>query len=79
MSFHVSQKIGRNDSCPCGSGKKYKRCCLARQSASYSRWAEQRNASDELTQDMMRLAARTFGSQIQAAWQDFQLTGLPVL
>ena len=20
-------KIGRNDSCPCGSGKKYKRCC----------------------------------------------------
>jgi len=23
--------IGRNDGCPCGSGKKYKRCCLARQ------------------------------------------------
>lgn len=22
-----SQKIGRNDPCPCGSGKKYKRCC----------------------------------------------------
>ena len=22
-------KIGRNDLCPCGSGKKYKRCCLA--------------------------------------------------
>ncbi len=21
-------KIGRNDTCPCGSGKKYKRCCL---------------------------------------------------
>jgi hypothetical protein len=21
-------KIGRNDSCPCGSGKKYKRCCM---------------------------------------------------
>lgn len=21
-------KIGRNDSCPCGSGKKYKKCCL---------------------------------------------------
>jgi tetratricopeptide (TPR) repeat protein len=21
-------KPGRNDSCPCGSGKKYKRCCL---------------------------------------------------
>ena len=22
-------KIGRNDPCPCGSGKKYKKCCLA--------------------------------------------------
>ena len=21
-------KVGRNDPCPCGSGKKYKRCCL---------------------------------------------------
>jgi preprotein translocase subunit SecA len=21
------EKIGRNDSCPCGSGKKYKKCC----------------------------------------------------
>jgi len=21
------KKLGRNDSCPCGSGKKYKRCC----------------------------------------------------
>ena len=23
-------KIGRNDLCPCGSGKKYKRCCLGK-------------------------------------------------
>ncbi len=23
-----SKKIGRNDPCPCGSGKKYKQCCL---------------------------------------------------
>ncbi len=23
-----SQKIGRNEPCPCGSGKKYKNCCL---------------------------------------------------
>ena len=21
-------KIGRNDLCPCGSGKKYKKCCI---------------------------------------------------
>lgn len=24
----MSQKIGRNDPCPCGSAKKYKRCCI---------------------------------------------------
>jgi preprotein translocase subunit SecA len=24
-------KVGRNDPCPCGSGKKYKKCCLLRQ------------------------------------------------
>ncbi|MBN0386927.1 SEC-C domain-containing protein, partial [Pseudomonas aeruginosa] len=22
--------VGRNDPCPCGSGKKYKQCCLAK-------------------------------------------------
>lgn len=22
------RKVGRNDPCPCGSGKKYKKCCL---------------------------------------------------
>ena len=23
----MTYKIGRNDPCPCGSGKKYKQCC----------------------------------------------------
>lgn len=26
-----SAKVGRNEPCPCGSGQKYKKCCLARQ------------------------------------------------
>lgn len=25
----MSQKIGRNEPCPCGSGKKYKNCCIS--------------------------------------------------
>ncbi len=25
-------KVGRNDPCPCGSGKKYKHCCYAKDS-----------------------------------------------
>ena len=24
----TAPKTGRNDACPCGSGKKYKKCCL---------------------------------------------------
>ena len=27
------EKIGRNDPCPCGSGKKYKQCCAKKQGA----------------------------------------------
>lgn len=26
---HAEDKVGRNDPCPCGSGKKYKKCCGA--------------------------------------------------
>ena len=28
---NVVPKIGRNDPCPCGSGKKYKKCCIRKQ------------------------------------------------
>ena len=24
----IEQRVGRNDRCPCGSGKKFKQCCL---------------------------------------------------
>ena len=30
----MSQKVGRNDPCPCGSGKKYKKCCIEDNSSS---------------------------------------------
>ena len=32
----VSRKVGRNDPCPCGSGKKYKKCCGANAGADTS-------------------------------------------
>ena len=28
----AKNKVGRNDPCPCGSGKKYKKCCGANNS-----------------------------------------------
>ena len=26
--IRVENKVGRNDRCPCGSGKKFKKCCI---------------------------------------------------
>jgi preprotein translocase subunit SecA len=33
---NVGKKVGRNDPCPCGSGKKFKACCMRKQSAAES-------------------------------------------
>jgi hypothetical protein len=33
VGSRVSPRTGRNDPCPCGSGKKYKRCCLPQHEA----------------------------------------------
>lgn len=37
-------KIGRNDPCPCGSGLKYKKCCLEKSQAGSSRPDDERTA-----------------------------------
>ena len=29
----ASPKVGRNEPCPCGSGRKYKQCCAQKQAA----------------------------------------------
>ena len=29
VPLRAEHKVGRNDPCPCGSGKKYKKCCGA--------------------------------------------------
>ncbi|MEW5760915.1 MAG: SEC-C metal-binding domain-containing protein, partial [Candidatus Thermoplasmatota archaeon] len=30
-AYDKKHKIGRNEPCPCGSGKKYKKCCLGKE------------------------------------------------
>ena len=42
-------KIGRNDPCPCGSGKKYKKCCLLKEHGMSE--AESFTESSDSTQD----------------------------
>ncbi len=38
-------KVGRNDPCPCGSGKKYKKCCLAKDEVAARQAAQERAAA----------------------------------
>src|ERR1700681_4689008 len=41
-------KPGRNDPCPCGSGNKYKKCCLAKEEAvARDRFVEAQARRDE--------------------------------
>ena len=34
-------KVGRNELCPCGSGKKYKRCCMGATSKQHAQMADE--------------------------------------
>ncbi len=69
-------KIGRNEPCPCGSGKKYKNCCLSKtappsQELYYRRLSE---AHNRLVKDLVPYATRTFGEEsVHAAMLEFLL------
>ena len=42
MKTMKTAKTGRNDSCPCGSNKKYKNCCEGKEAGkanAFSKWA----------------------------------------
>jgi len=61
----MTEKVGRNDPCPCGSGKKYKSCCWAKKSKPRKITAKWINAPEEKgPPDLME---RTFGAAIAAA------------
>ncbi len=76
-----SEKVGRNDRCPCGSGKKYKHCCLRAASASPAPadtpWSRQREASDRLTPALLKLAGRMDDDDLQLAWAEFNQVPFP--
>ena len=71
-------RTGRNDPCPCGSGKKYKRCCLSGQPVpNDSPWSRQRDASGRITPELLKVAAREFGEDLLLAWADFNQLDAP--
>lgn len=57
----MTEKIGRNDPCPCGSGKKYKACCLSKKTEKKKLTAKWLNAPQG-----PNLIERTFGGAIAA-------------
>ncbi len=54
--------VGRNAPCPCGSGKKYKRCCGAPRATSTatSRVQETHDLDGKLVREVLRYGARRF-------------------
>ena len=85
MRSHPPEKTGRNDPCPCGSGKKYKQCCLSKTTLAFSGsekldtpWSRQRDASDRLTADLGRTLKRDFADAALDAWVDFNQDDDPV-
>ena len=45
----MTKKINRNDKCPCGSGLKYKKCCLDKETTQYVDVVKSENNVDEKT------------------------------
>jgi hypothetical protein len=66
------KKIGRNDPCPCGSGKKYKQCCLASASASDFQYRRFRQTHAALIPKLTQFAFEIIAPNlVEDAWQDF--------
>jgi len=77
-------KIGRNDPCPCGSGKKYKKCCMASDEGaaraarpaavvarrpSLASYVEEDNERDELTEASNRVVDMVQAGNLDTAEQ----------
>lgn len=63
MSLRVVSKVGRNAPCPCGSGEKFKRCCLGKKIEPSAPGA--RGAGGSLSRARLALAALASGSGVK--------------
>ena len=65
---------GRNDPCSCGSGRKFKQCCLRQRDAEDAARIRLRTAEGLLTAALFAYAADEFGPAfLQEAWEEFFL------
>ena len=70
-------KPGRNDPCPCGSGKKYKHCCLQVQETSQTEdflWHQIHHVIKGLPEKLLKFSVKHFEPEaLLEAWGDFTL------
>jgi SEC-C motif len=68
-------KTGRNDPCPCGSGKKYKHCCLSAGAGTAPAdltWRRLRTLLDGFPAEMLRFTVEAYGPMaVHEAWNEF--------
>ena len=70
------EAVGRNDACPCGSGKKYKKCCLPnlQPTSDDLSWQRIHNMHLKLVRKLMEFTAKTYGATgYDEAWDEFNL------
>jgi len=69
-------RVGRNDPCPCGSGKKYKKCCLEK---SFAAIGKEESIKQNLVQELLKLFRQRFTNErfenvVALFWDDFNPT-----
>jgi len=70
----AGRKVGRNDPCPCGSGKKYKKCHLPADQAErafQSKSARDHDLDGELVRELGEYAMARFGIEWRGFTRDF--------
>ncbi len=69
--------VGRNERCPCGSGKKYKVCCAATsniESPQLLAWRRLRRAVEDHAPKLLGFITESYGpGAVKEAWEEFTL------
>lgn len=71
--MRTNLKIGRNSPCPCGSGKKYKQCCLKTET-SVDPYDRLRSLEGALIPKLLRFAKEEYGQDdfFETAWKEWR-------
>jgi hypothetical protein len=66
----MTEVIGRNEPCPCGSRKKYKKCCGAKEAVSFTHVIE--NEMDDLQKKLLHFALNHYEDEIFIGFEEYQ-------